>query len=162
MISRYLSLLVFLLLVITSSFIASGFEAGEWYHSIMNQPAWTPPAWLLAPAWAVVNVLMALAAWLIWSTGHYSRLGPLAWWALLLVLNVAWSALIFGLNRPGWALPVLGLAIGVAIFCIKAFNGLSRQSALLMVPYLGWAIFIWVLNLAIWTMNGGFLAGFLG
>ena len=162
MIARYLSLLVFLLLVITASFIGSGFEAGEWYHSVVNQPSWAPPAWLFGPAWAIVYVLMALAAWNVWLTGHYSRLGALAWWILLLVLNVTWSVLFFGLERTGWALPVLGLAIGIAVFCIKTFSPLSRQAVFLMLPYVFWASFIWVLNLAIWTLNRGFLGRFIG
>ena len=161
MVTRYFPLAVFLLLVVTASLLGSGFEAGEWFHFTIKQPSLTPPYWLFGPVWALVYVFMALAAWNIWQTGHYSRNGALIWWALLLVLNIAWPALFFGLNRPGWALPLLGLTIGIAIFCIRAFSLLSRPAALLMTPYLAWIIFLWVLNLAIWTMNGGFLQNLL-
>jgi benzodiazapine receptor len=155
MFNAFFSLAVFLLLVIIASAIGAGFEAGEWFHVTMIQPSWTPPHWLFGPVWALVYVLMALAAWKVWLTGHYSRIQALTWWALLLVLNVAWSVLVFGWHRPGWALPLLGLTIGIAIFCIRAFSRLARPAALLMTPYLAWIIFVWVLNLAIWATNGG-------
>jgi len=155
MFTAYLSLAVFLLLVIIASLVGAGFEAGEWFHVTIIQPSWTPPYWLFGQVWTLLYVLMALAAWMVWLTGHYSRIQALIWWALLLLLNVGWSFLIFGLHRPGWALPLLGLTIGIAIFCIRAFSRLSRPAALLMTPYLVWIVFLWVFNFSIWALNGG-------
>jgi tryptophan-rich sensory protein len=157
MTARYFPLAVFLLLVVTASYIATGFEAGEWYHSTMRQPSWTPPHWLYGPAWALVYVMMAMSAWKIWMTGHYSRTGALVWWLLLLLLNVAWSALFFSLHRPGWALPVLGLTLGLTVFCMRSFGRLSRDTVLLMAPYLVWIGFLTLLNFMIWSLNGGLL-----
>ena len=157
MIARYSPLAVFLLLVVSASYLATGFEAGEWYHVTMRQPSWTPPHWLYGPAWALVYVMMALSAWKIWMTGHYSRMGALTWWVLLLMLNVAWSALLFSLHRPGWALPVLGLTLGITVFCMRSFGRVAGDAALLMTPYLLWIAFLAVLNLAIWGANGSFL-----
>ncbi len=155
MFTSYFSLAIFLLLVIIASLIGAGFEAGEWFHVTIIQPSWTPPYWLFGQVWTLLYILMALAAWMVWLTGHYSRIQALIWWALLLLLNVGWSFLIFGLNRPGWALPLLGLTIGIAIFCTRAFSRLSRPAALLMTPYLVWISFLSLLNFAIWAMNGG-------
>jgi len=39
--------------------------------------------------------------------------------------------------------------------CIRAFRQISKPAANLMIPYLLWLIFAWVLNLVIWTINGG-------
>ena len=161
MLARYLSLALFLLLVIAASVTAAGFEAGEWYHVALRQPSWAPPDWLFILAWALVYILMALAAWMVWLTGHYSRTGALAWWVMLLVLNVAWSVLFFGWQRPGWTLPLLGLTIAIALFCIRAFSLLSREAALLMTPYLAWMIFVSALNFVIWSINGGGLGSII-
>ena len=141
--------------------IGASFEAGEWYFTVMKQPSWMPPWWLFGPVWAVLYLLMALAAWQVWLTGHYSRLGALSWWGFLLVLNVCWSALFFGLNLIGWAWLLLGLTTGVAILCIRAFLALSKQAAYLMAPYLVWIILAWALNLVLWTINGGIFSRFL-
>ena len=161
MIYRYASLALFLLLVVAASLAGSAIEAGEWYYITMRRPSIAPPGWLFAMVSALVYVCMAVAAWKIWLTEHYSRLGVLTWWALLLVLNVSWSVVFFGLNRPGWALPVVVAAIGAAIFCIRAFSPLSRPAGYLVAPFLGWIAFVGVFNLAVWTLNGGLLARFM-
>lgn len=161
MISRYVSLAVFLLLVIAASLAGSSFEAGEWYYVTMKQPTMAPPGWLYAVTWAVVYVLMALAAWRVWLSQHPARSAALAWWILLLLLNTGWSMLFFGLNRTGWALPLVVMATGTGVLCVRAFSRVSSQATWLMTPYLAWILFILVFNLAVWTINGGALARFL-
>jgi benzodiazapine receptor len=161
MLTRYGSLAILLLLVVAASWLAAGFEAGDWYYVNLGKPGWTPAPWLMAGAWAMAYVFMALAAWQVWLSGHYNRLGALTWWAMLLVLHVAWSGLFFGLHRIGWAWGELAITLGVAILCMRAFASLSRQAVLLMVPYLAWMAFLWVLTGAMWTINGGFFSRFL-
>lgn len=158
MTSRYGSLAVFLLLAVLAAAAGASFEAGEWYFVKAVKPSWAPPVWLIAPAWAIAYVCAALAAWKVWMSEHYDRLGAMAWWLTLLALNVFWSFLFFGLHRPGWAWPVLVLAIVLAIVCTLKFKQLSGAAAGLMMPYLAWIAFLCALNLAIWTVNGGILA----
>jgi len=159
--NQYFSLALFLLAVVGASLAGSSFSAGEWYYVTMVRPPLAPPGWLYSVIWALVYVLMAYAAWKVWLTQHFSRLGVLTWWVLLLVLNVGWAVLFFGWNRTGWALPLIGLAAGFAIFCIKAFRPLSREAAWLMTPYLVWIGFLCFFNLAAWTVNGGILKRFV-
>ena len=159
--ARYGSLAVLLLMVVAASYLAGSFAAGEWYYVKLGKPAWTPPGAALGVGWAVAWLLLALAAWQVWLSGHYARLGALTWWLLLLVLTVAWSTLFFGLHRIGWAWLELSLVLVVALFCIRAFHPLSKQAAWLMLPVLLWLGFSWVMNLVLWTINGGPLARFL-
>jgi tryptophan-rich sensory protein len=159
--ARYASLAVLLLLVVAAAYLAGSFEAGEWYYQKLSKPSWTPPGAVLGGGWALAWLTLALAAWQLWQSGHYARLGALAWWLLLLALTVGWSILFFGLNRIGWAWLELGLALAVALLCIRAFHPLSRQAAWLLLPGLAWLGFIWVLNLVMWSINGGPLGRFL-
>ena len=159
--ARYASLAVLLLLVVAAAYLAGSFEAGEWYYQKLSKPSWTPPGAVLGGGWALAWLTLALAAWQLWQSGHYARLGALAWWLLLLALTVGWSILFFGLNRIGWAWLELGLALTVALLCIRAFHPLSRQAAWLLLPGLSWLGFIWVLNLVMWSINGGPLGRFL-
>ena len=188
MLARYASLAAFLALVVAASWLAGGFEAGDWYYRDLGKPSWTPAPWFLAGAWALAfpasrralaglarrrwgsflagaavsaALVAALAAWQVWLSGHYNRLGALTWWAMLLVLNVAWHGLFFGLHRIGWAWLELGITLGIAVLCVRAFLPLSQPAGRLMLAYLAWITFLWLLNGAMWTINGGFLSRFL-
>jgi benzodiazapine receptor len=154
MITRYAWLAVFLLLVVFAAAISSSFEAGEWYF-LLKKPVWTPPPWVFSPIWSLLYVLMALAMWQVWMSGHYTRTGALAWWLLQLGMNVTWSWLFFGLTRSGWAMAEMLLLIGLVVLCMRAFSASSRFAAILMLPYLLWLMFAWVLNFTIWMLNGG-------
>lgn len=155
MLARYGSLSIFLLLVMGAAWIAAGFDAGAWYYDQAVKPAWTPPVWLFAITSAVTWLMLALSGWQLWLSGHYERISKLFWWALLVALAVTWSALFFGLHRPGWAWLELGFAIVIGLMCLRAFRPLSAQAASLLAPFLLWIGFLWVWNLAVWTLSGG-------
>ena len=161
MLARYGSLAVFLLLVIGASFVAAGFEAGEWYYQSVTTPSWTPPAWLFGTLWAFAWMMLALSGWQVWLSGHYSRLPVLGGWFALVVLAVAWSALFFGIHRPGWAWLEISLLLVATLYCVRTFRILSSQASALLIPFLLWVIFLWAWTLSVWTLNGGVLRNFL-
>jgi translocator protein len=122
----------------------------EWYPTL-NKPSWTPPSWLFAPAWTVLYILMAIAAWLVWKAGNAKA--ALTLFFAQLLLNFAWSVLFFGARSPGLGLidvAAMWLAIAATIF---AFAFKSRLAAFLMVPYLCWVSFAAALNAAIFMLN---------
>jgi translocator protein len=122
----------------------------EWYPTL-NKPSWTPPSWLFAPAWTVLYILMAIAAWLVWKAGNAKA--ALTLFFAQLLLNFAWSVLFFGARSPGLGLidvTAMWLAIAATIF---AFAFKSRLAAFLMVPYLCWVSFAAALNAAIFMLN---------
>jgi tryptophan-rich sensory protein len=156
MIARYGSLAVFLLLVIAASAISGMFNAGEWYYVKLHRPAWWPPEWLFGLTWALVYLAMALGAWNVWLSGHFSRVGALIWWGFLLLLNIIWSFLFFGIHRIGWSWLELGITLLIGLLCFRAFRLISHKAAKLMMPYLAWILILWALNAVVWTKNGGF------
>lgn len=161
MLARYGSFAVFLLLVVGASYIASGFSATEWYYGLVTRPAWTPPAWLFGAAWAFAWLALALSGWKIWLTGHYSRLPALGGWFALVVLAIGWSALFYGMHRPGWAWVEVSALLAITSFCMQRFRAISPQAAKLLAAFLVWVLFIWIWTLSVWTLNGGFLSRFL-
>ena len=155
------SFLVFLALVVLMSAFGSQFGTGEWYAGL-NKPAWNPPSWVFAPVWSTLYLLMSIAAWMVWNSGHEARNTAIAYWLAQLVLNGIWSWLFFGLHRPGWALGDLALLIVVLVLTIRKFHAIRAPAAYLLLPYLAWVMFAWVLNLALWQMNGGGFGTILG
>lgn len=147
-----LSLIVFL--IVTGAAAATGalFMPGEWYKALAK-PWWTPPDWLFGPAWTVLYVMIAVGGWLVW---RETGLGVvIAIWVVQLVLNAAWSWVMFGLHRIDLALIDAGLMlISIVAFMLAAWP-VSQTAALLFVPYLAWVSFATALNFAILRLNGG-------
>src|SRR5689334_9991234 len=75
------------------------FKPDAWYENLAK-PAWNPPNRVFPIAWAVLYVMMGVAAWNVWRLAGFSGAGfALGLWVLQLVLNAAWSGIFFGLKR---------------------------------------------------------------
>jgi tryptophan-rich sensory protein len=135
--------------------IATTPEIDTWYRTL-DKPSWNPPDGIFGPVWTTLFVLMAIAAWLVWKPeGFQANAVPLSFFAVQLLLNIAWSWIFFGLHQPGWAfaeIVILWLAI---VATTVGFFRCSRAAGWLMIPYLAWVSFASVLNLTIWRMNAG-------
>ena len=151
---RLASLAVFLLLVVLAAAVSGQFVADEWYHT-MIQPSWSPSAMVMASVWAVLYVLMAMSAWMVWDTKRGLAFVALSWWGLQLVLSVCWSWMFFGLERIGWSLMVMGLWFVAVLMVIKTFRSIKQEASSLMIPVAVWLLFMGVLNFVQWHLNGG-------
>ena len=133
---------------------ATAHSVGDWYEGLDRAP-WNPPAWLFGPAWTILYVLMALAAWLVARQGldDAAVRTALALYGLQLALNLGWTLVFFGLRLPGVALAVIvALFVAIAATAI-AFYGVSPAAAWLLVPYLAWVAFAATLNAWIVVAN---------
>jgi tryptophan-rich sensory protein len=123
----------------------------DWYDGLDRAP-WNPPGWVFGPAWTILYILMAVAAWLVARTDLDQRSVQiaLALYAIQLALNLGWSLLFFGARAPGWALAdIVVLCILVAVTAI-AFHRIDPAAGWLLVPYLGWLLFATSLN--VWVV----------
>lgn len=134
---------------------ASGifFRPGIWYRQLVK-PAWCPPNWLFGPVWLMIYLTIAFAGWLVWlEEPAAQRNVALGVYGLQLLLNAAWSAVFFGLRRPGLAfIEILGLWASIAV-TIALFNQVDEIAAYLLTPYLLWVSFAAALNFRIWQLN---------
>lgn len=125
----------------------------DWYPALAK-PSFTPPSAVFGPVWTVLYLMMAVAAWLVWRGRGLSRAAlPLGLFAVQLALNVAWSALFFGLRRPGAGFVDIVALWAAIVATTVAFWPVSRAAGALMLPYLAWVSFAGVLNWSIWRMN---------
>jgi translocator protein len=123
----------------------------DWYPTL-TKPSWTPPVWLFGPAWTVLYIMMAVAAWLVWQRQPASGRAMTLFYVQL-ILNFGWSFFFFGLRSP-----LLGLFDIIALWTMIlltafAFFRHSHVAGAMMVPYLLWVSFATALNIAIVLLN---------
>ncbi len=128
-------------------------SAAEFYGRL-DRPRWSPPAWLFGPAWTVLYVLMAVAAWRIWRAyGFDDARSELLLYFVQLALNAAWSVLFFG-RRNGLAASVeVSMLLTAVIATMTAFWIRDPVAGLLFVPYVAWVSFATVLTVTVWRRN---------
>lgn len=151
------SLAVWLGIVFAAAAIGSvgtSSSVSTWYQTI-RKPVFTPPGWVFGPVWTALYVMMAAAAWVVWSKCGFAPTGrmPLALFGVQLVLNACWSLLFFGLQNPGLALVEIVVLWSAVLGTTILFWRVAPTAGWLMAPYLLWGSFACVLNASIWWMN---------
>lgn len=125
-----------------------------WYITLAK-PALTPPAWVFAPVWTAVFIMMGVALYLVWSKGWRRKKVKVAMatFAVQLVLLVLWSQLFFGLQAPYLAFIEIMLLWVATLMTIVTFQRVSIPATLLLVPYLLWVTFVAYLTHGIYVLN---------
>lgn len=132
----------------------AGSSDTAWYRGLDKAP-WDPPGWAFGVAWSILYVLMAVAAWLVLRRGLGRPLvrAGLSLHLLQLALNLAWTGIFFGAQRPVLALlDLVALAVVVAVMA-AVFRRVSRAAAWLQLPYLAWLLLAISLNAWIVAAN---------
>jgi len=98
---------------------------------------------------------MGVSLFLVWRDGKNDADGKIALgiFALQLVVNVLWSWAFFGLQSPLAGIVVIVVLWLLILQCILRFWPISRNAALLLVPYILWVSFAAFLNYTIWRQN---------
>lgn len=136
--------------IIGSFFTSSAIPT--WYVQL-NKPVFSPPNWVFGPVWTVLYFLIGVAFYLIWVSENKRKSNSLRIFVIQLILNTLWSFIFFGLRNPLLALIEI-IVLWISIFLtIKSFNKISKNAAMLLLPYLFWVSFATVLNLYIVLLN---------
>lgn len=126
----------------------------DWYSTI-NKPSFNPPSVVFGPAWTFLFFLMAISAYILWGKAWDEKQYVKAMFVynIQLGLNLLWSILFFGLKSPIAAFIEIIFLWGAILYTIILFKRISKESAILLVPYLLWVTFAAILNLAIVLLN---------
>lgn len=114
----------------------------EWYPLLVKPPE-TPAPGVFPAVWSVLYAMMGVSAFLMLrgaGSVAAARL-PLYAYGIQLALNVAWSALFFGLRAPLAAAFEIVILLGAIAATGVLFWRWSRTAALLLAPYGLWVAF---------------------
>ncbi|MBV8522436.1 MAG: tryptophan-rich sensory protein [Acetobacteraceae bacterium] len=121
-----------------------------WYATLAAPPG-TPPAWIFAPVWAVLYLLIGVAGWLVWRRSGAAR--PVRLWGWQLLFNALWTPAFFGLHSPSLALIDILLLLAVAALTLRDFAEVRPVAAWMFTPYFGWTCYAAYLNAGFWWLN---------
>ena len=153
------ALAVFLVLTLGTGMLGALFapdfsaSAAHWYAGLVK-PHWLPPQNWFAPAWVVLYVLMAIAAWIVWRERYHRNRGTaITAYCIQLLLNAMWTPVFFGLKNIDaglFEIVALWLAVG---WTMREFARVKFAAALILVPYILWVTLTAAINLAVWKLN---------
>jgi benzodiazapine receptor len=124
-----------------------------WYASLAK-PSFNPPNWVFAPVWTSLYVMMAFALWRILRLRDSpAKQRAVLLFALMLVLNAAWSWMFFAANSPVLGLINIVPQLVLIAVVIAVFWRLDRIAGLVLLPLAAWVAFASVLNFSIWRLN---------
>jgi translocator protein len=129
-------------------------EVTGWYAGL-QKPAFNPPAWIFAPVWTCLYILMGVSLWLVVREGISGSAvrQAVCLFSVQLALNFLWSFLFFGLHMITAAfVEVCFLFVFIAATAF-AFRRINPTAAWLFAPYLCWTGFATILTGAIWLLN---------
>lgn len=130
------------------------FVSTEGWYAQLQKPEWNPPAWVFAPIWSTLYVMMAVSAWLVWRDGGWRKQGrTLGLFLVQWLLNALWTPLFFGMHLTGVALFEITLLWVVLAATLWTFWRVNKLAGALLVPYLAWVSVATVLNFTIWRLN---------
>jgi tryptophan-rich sensory protein len=134
--------------------VFTGTSIRSWY-SLLQKPVFMPPAWLFAPVWFLLYILMGISAFLIWRKGiqNFQVRDSLVIFIIQLFLNILWSYAFFGLKSPLFGLIVIVPLWTAILITIINFYRISRTASLLLIPYILWVSFATVINFSIYILN---------
>ena len=126
----------------------------SWYPALVK-PWFTPPDGVIPAVWTLLFTLMGVSLFLAWRAGLTLPQFRGAAYAFVaqFAFNILWSAAFFGLRSPLAGLVVIALLWILILLTIYRFYPLSKEAALLLVPYLAWVSFAALLNYSILVLN---------
>ena len=124
-------------------------------YAELLKPSFAPPAWIFAPVWSVLYLIIAGSYGYVAYLFFTKRIPFIVLLPFLLniLFNLAFTPLQFGLkNLPLASLDIL-FVLGTLVWAMWAIFPVARWVAYVNIPYFLWVSFATILQLTITWMN---------
>lgn len=129
-------------------------ETSLWYASLVK-PVFAPPAWLFAPVWTVLYILIAISFGRVFVMAWQKQIGLMIALPFILniVFNLAFTPTQFGLQNNILAAIDIILVLATIVWAMVAIYPYAQWITYIQIPYLVWVSFATVLQLTITYLN---------
>lgn len=120
-----------------------------------NRPILSPPGWLFPIVWSILFVLMAISAYIVFTSNatKKEKTDALFLYFLQLIINFFWTIIFFTFDQLLLGFLWIILLWFVVIFMMIAFFKIKPIAAYIQIPYILWLSFAAYLNLGIYVLN---------
>ena len=120
-----------------------------------RKPSWAPPAWLFAPVWTALYILIAASFGYV---GYLYFSGAISFLLLLpfvlnLIFNFLFTTIQFRWGNFELALVDILLVLATLVWALVGISVLVPWIPLINLPYLAWVLFASILQLTIVVLN---------
>lgn len=125
----------------------------EWYNSL-NKPKFQPPAWVFAPVWTLLYLMMLISFILVLIAPF--KLSNIFAYLLFIVqvdVNISWSPVFFQEHNLRKAFLLSALLVLLVFFTMIIFFHISKLASVMLLPYFLWCCFACVLSFEILERN---------
>ena len=121
----------------------------------LKQPPLSPPGWLFPVVWTVLYIAMGIASYIVLEAPAMSqdRKDAFKVYFTQLGFNFFWSIIFFSFGAYEIAFAWLCILLALIVVTTVRFWRISRESGVLMLPYIGWVLFAGYLNLGVAWLN---------
>lgn len=131
---------------LASYFTFQGLKSSKYINS--KKPSWYPPSYLFSIMWTIIYLIYSYSWYL---SSNYSFLQSI--FIINIILNVLWCYLFFSLGLWDSALITLIALDFVVLTQVIQFYKYDKLGSILLIPYLGWALFATYLNYTMIDLN---------
>lgn len=125
----------------------------DWYNSLAK-PSFQPPAWIFAPVWTLLYIMMIISLVLILkSPFRVSSIFAYLLFSVQIAVNLSWSPAFFKEHNLRKAFLLCVLLTTLVFITMIVFFNISMIAGILFVPYFLWCCFATILNFEILELN---------
>ena len=152
--NKILSFILFFIITYSASIVGGLVSVSlkePWYSELIKSN-YNPPAWIFAPVWTILYLMMSFSIWIYWHSKNRDIM-TIYIYIIHIFFNATWSVVFFGFHQIFLALIVLVILISLIIILILKFKRVNIVSFYLMIPYLLWCCYALFLNFNLIVLN---------
>ncbi len=127
----------------------------ELYNMRLRKPSWAPPAWLFAPVWSVLYLIIGVS----YGTVAYMYMqGSIPFsvalpFLLNIIANAAFNPIEFGMRNLFLATIDIVLVLVTLVWAMFAIYPHAAWISVVNIPYLFWVSFATILQATVLRLN---------